>query len=218
MYKFFRTTLLVLLIFGFMVSCGKSGEQKKTEAKAKKPQTTESANKMEKHLSPPEKPYVMAKDPHLVIETDMGNMEMVLYLKESPMTASNFLYLVRQHFYDGLTFHRVIPGFVIQGGDPKGNGTGGPGYMIKFEKNDKKHIPGAVAMARSRDPNSAGSQFYIALQALPHLDGKYCVFGQLVSGLDVAKKIAAVKCDNRDKPLTPIHIIKIYEKKGSATK
>ncbi|MBD3170540.1 MAG: peptidylprolyl isomerase [candidate division Zixibacteria bacterium] len=157
----------------------------------------------------------MDENPHLIIETDMGNMEMELFLKESPMTATNFLYLVREGFYDGLTWHRVIPGVIIQGGDPTGEGRGGPGYTIDFEVNEKLHMPGAVAMARTPDPNSAGSQFYIALDRLQNLDGQYVVFGQLVSGLDVAKKIASVKRGARDKPVENIHIIKIYEKQSS---
>ncbi|UCC81269.1 MAG: peptidylprolyl isomerase [Candidatus Zixiibacteriota bacterium] len=178
------------------------------------PTPTDPVVREDQKLQPPTEPYVMDENPHLIIETEKGNMEMELFLKESPMTASNFLYLVRQKFYDGLTWHRVIPGFIIQGGDPSGTGHGGPGYKIDFEVNDKKHEPGAVAMARRGDVNSAGSQFYIALKSLPSLDdSKYCVFGQLVTGLEIAKRIANVESDGQDKPLQPVHIKRIYEKK-----
>jgi cyclophilin family peptidyl-prolyl cis-trans isomerase len=208
----FRSAIIGFFIFMFLfsfVNCGQSdkSDEQQSSAGNKRPEEV-------KKLQPPAEPYVMDRNPHLIIETSMGDMEMELFLKESPMTASNFLYLVRQNFYDSLTFHRVIPGFVIQGGDPNANGSGGPGYSIDFEVNDKKHLPGAVAMARGPDPNSAGSQFYIALNRLDNLDKMgYCVFGQLVSGLDVAKKIAAVKRGPNDKPIEPVYIIKIYEKK-----
>jgi peptidyl-prolyl cis-trans isomerase B (cyclophilin B) len=206
------TFFITLLISLFAFSCNQANEEtakEQTEKMTAMEQTESNSN-----LQPPAKPYVMDENPHLIIETDKGKMEMELKLKESPMTASNFLYLVRQGFYDGLIWHRVIPGFVIQGGDPEGTGRGGPGYSIDFEENDLKHTPGAVAMARSRDPNSAGSQFYIALDNLAQLDGGYVVFGELVSGLDVAKSIAAVERNNRDKPLEDVHIVKIYEKKS----
>ncbi|MCP4631465.1 MAG: peptidylprolyl isomerase [candidate division Zixibacteria bacterium] len=206
-----RKTLSILLstfvVITFIASCAQTEEGTKEETKKE--------SVVADKLIPPTEPYVMDENPHLVIETELGEMVVELYLKESPMTASNFLYLVNQEFYNGLMWHRVIPGFVIQGGDPQGTGMGGPGYMIDFEENDMKHEPGAMAMARSRDPNSAGSQFYIALKELPQLDaGGYCVFGKLVSGLDVAQKIAAVERNNRDKPLEDVHIIKIYEKKS----
>jgi peptidylprolyl isomerase/peptidyl-prolyl cis-trans isomerase B (cyclophilin B) len=103
---------------------------------------------------------------------------------DAPKTVENFVTLARQGFYDGLTFHRVVPGFVVQGGDPKGNGTGGPGYTIKAEFNKNKHVRGSVAMARSAQPDSAGSQFYITYGPQPHLDGSYTVFGQVVAGMD----------------------------------
>ena len=211
MRRFLFVVSLILLSMAFMITISQSGEEQKPkkeeQAKVKTPEP------LKKTYTAPTTPYVMDKNPHLIIETDLGNMEMELFLKESPMTATNFLYLVREHYYDGLIWHRVIPDFVIQGGDPLGTGMGGPGYMIKFEVNDKKHNPGAIAMARSSDPNSAGSQFYVALKSLPNLDKMgYCVFGQLVSGLDIAQKIAAVKRDQRYKPLEPVHIVKIYEK------
>jgi len=106
-----------------------------------------------------------------------GEIRIEFYPEDAPKTVENFVTLAKKGFYDGLTFHRVEPGFVVQGGDPKGNGTGGPGYTIKAEFNKQKHLRGAVAMARSQDPDSAGSQFYICFQPAPFLDGKYTVFG-----------------------------------------
>jgi peptidylprolyl isomerase/peptidyl-prolyl cis-trans isomerase B (cyclophilin B) len=111
-----------------------------------------------------------------------GKIVFQFFPKEAPLTVANFVKLTDKGFYDGLTFHRVEPNFVIQGGDPAGNGSGGPGYTIKAEFNSHKHLRGTVAMARTNDPNSAGSQFYICLAPAPFLDNNYTVFGQLVSG------------------------------------
>lgn len=127
--------------------------------------------------------------PLAIIETEKGTIKFEMYPQDAPNTVANFVYLAKRGFYDGLTFHRVEPGFVVQGGDPNGNGTGGPGYHIKAEFNSRKHLTGTVAMARSDDPNSAGSQFYICLAPQPALDGKYTVFGQVIEGMDVVQKI-----------------------------
>ncbi|MGB9553010.1 MAG: peptidylprolyl isomerase [bacterium] len=127
--------------------------------------------------------------PLAIIETGKGTIKIEMYPQDAPNTVANFIYLAKKGFYNGLTFHRVEPGFVIQGGDPNGNGTGGPGYHIKAEFNSRKHLTGTVAMARSNDPNSAGSQFYICLAPQPSLDGKYTVFGQVIEGMDVVQKI-----------------------------
>jgi peptidyl-prolyl cis-trans isomerase B (cyclophilin B) len=124
------------------------------------------------------------------IETSKGVIKFKFYPKDAPQSVANFIDLAQKGFYNGLSFHRVEPGFVIQGGDPNGNGTGGPGYSIKAEFNSQKHLEGTVAMARSSDPNSAGSQFYICLAPAPFLDNNYTVFGQVISGMDVVKKIA----------------------------
>ncbi len=129
------------------------------------------------------------KSPRAVIEMDQGKIVIELYPEDAPETVANFVKLAKKGFYDGLKFHRVVPGFVVQGGDPKGDGTGGPGYTIKDEFNSRKHLTGTVAMARTPAPNSAGSQFYICLAAQPGLDGKYTVFGQVVEGMDVIMKI-----------------------------
>lgn len=124
------------------------------------------------------------------IVTDKGAMVFSLLPQVAPQTVNSFVFLAREGFYNGLTFHRVEPGFVIQGGDPKGDGTGGPGYTLPAEFNATKHITGTLAMARAQDPNSAGSQFYVTLAPQPFLDNQYTVFGQIVSGMDVALKIA----------------------------
>jgi len=118
-----------------------------------------------------------------------GEVRIELYPQEAPKTVESFIALSKKGFYDGLTFHRIVPGFVAQGGDPKGDGTGGPGYTLKAEFNARKHVRGTVAMARSQSPDSAGSQFYICFAAHPHLDRQYTVFGQVVSGMEVVDQI-----------------------------
>jgi peptidylprolyl isomerase/peptidyl-prolyl cis-trans isomerase B (cyclophilin B) len=112
-----------------------------------------------------------------------GEIRLEFYPEDAPKTVENFVTLAKKGFYNGLNFHRVVPDFVVQGGCPKGNGTGGPGYQIKAEFNKQKHVRGTLAMARSQDPDSAGSQFYICYGTTPHLDGQYTVFGRVVSGM-----------------------------------
>lgn len=133
-----------------------------------------------------------------------------LYPDKAPNTVNNFISLVRSGFYDGLGFHRIISGFMIQGGDPAGNGTGGPGYSIKgefrmngFAQNDTKHLRGVLSMARSMMPNSAGSQFFIMHENAAHLDGQYAAFGKVIEGMNVVDEIASVDTDMRDRPLEP---------------
>lgn len=134
-------------------------------------------------------------------------MKAELYPEIAPNTVNNFISLVQKGFYDGLIFHRVISGFMIQGGDPQGTGMGGPGYSIKGEfamngvRNDLKHTRGVLSMARSMMPNSAGSQFFIMHANAPHLDGQYAAFGKVVEGLDVVDKIASVRTGWKDKPV-----------------
>ena len=141
--------------------------------------------------------------------TDGSVMKAELYPEVAPNTVNNFISLVKKGFYDGLVFHRVIRGFMIQGGDPQGTGMGGPGYSIKGEftyngfSNDLKHTPGVLSMARAMDPNSAGSQFFIMHETSPHLDGRYAAFGKVTDGLDVVNKIAEVPTDYSDRPLEP---------------
>ena len=141
---------------------------------------------------------------------DGSVMKAELYPEIAPNTVNNFISLVKKGFYNGLTFHRVIPGFMIQGGCPNGTGMGGPGYQIRGEfahngfANDLKHTPGVLSMARAMNPNSAGSQFFIMHKTSPHLDGEYAAFGKVTEGLDVIDAIANVRTDFRDKPLSPI--------------
>ena len=138
-----------------------------------------------------------------------------LYPETAPETVKNFVSLVKKGFYDGLTFHRVIPGFMIQGGCPKGNGTGGSGKNIKGEfklngiENTLKHTEGVLSMARAMDPNSASSQFFIMHKAARHLDGQYAAFGKVTEGMDVVDEIAAVSTDRSDKPLTDVVMQKV---------
>ena len=130
----------------------------------------------------------MAETARLTLEN--GNtIDIEFYPQDAPKTVANFVTLAKKGFYDNLVFHRVVPGFVVQGGDPKGNGTGGPGYTIKAEFNKNKHVRGSVAMARSASPDSAGSQFYITYGATPHLDGQYTVFGKVTSGMELVDQI-----------------------------
>ncbi len=124
------------------------------------------------------------------IATAKGEIKVQLDAKAAPITVNNFVFLARDGFYDGLSFHRVEPNFVIQGGDPAGNGTGGPGYTIKDEKSGLKHDDGAIAMAKTSAPDSAGSQFYITNGAQPFLDANYTVFGKVTSGLEIVRLIA----------------------------
>ncbi len=142
-----------------------------------------------------------------------GVMTGELYEDIAPITVENFEKLAKSGFYDGLTFHRVIPGFMIQGGDPDGTGAGGPGYSIKGEfaangvKNDLKHTTGVLSMARTMDPNSAGSQFFIMVADAPHLDGQYAAFGKITDGMEVAQNIANVPRSMwNDKPEEPVVI------------
>ena len=140
---------------------------------------------------------------------DGGIMKAELYPKVAPNTVNNFISLVSKGFYDGLIFHRVISGFMIQGGDPKGTGMGGPGYCIKGEftmnrfQNDLKHDRGVLSMARTMAPNSAGSQFFIMHENSPHLDRQYAAFGRIIEGIEVVDRIAATRVDYNDKPRTP---------------
>lgn len=136
-------------------------------------------------------------------------MKAVLYPEIAPNTVNNFIDLVSKGFYDGLIFHRIIAGFMIQGGDPEGSGMGGPGYSIKGEfkingfNNDLKHTKGVLSMARSQHPDSAGSQFFIMHENAPHLDGQYAAFGKVIEGLDIIDKIASVDTDWSDRPRNP---------------
>lgn len=140
---------------------------------------------------------------------DGGEIKAELYPEIAPISVENFIKLASSGFYNGLIFHRVISGFMIQGGCPEGTGTGGPGWTIKGEfssngvQNDLKHTRGVLSMARAMSPNSAGSQFFIMHETSPHLDGQYAAFGKVIEGMDVVDKIASVRTDYMDKPLEP---------------
>ncbi len=163
------------------------------------------------------------KGHNVVLETNYGNIEIKLFDDEAPVTCENFRKLVSEGFYDSLQFHRVVPGFVIQGGDPNSRtqnkatyGTGGPGYTLPAEIVEP-NLRGSVAMARQPDQvnperRSSGSQFYICLRDLPQLDGQYTVFGTVVKGMDVVDSISKVPCDERDIPVKPVYIVKAYVK------
>ena len=150
----------------------------------------------------------MAQNPIVTITMENGDvMKLELYPEIAPVSVNNFISLINKNFYDGLIFHRVIRGFMLQGGDPEGTGCGGPGYSIKGEfaangfENNLKHTEGVLSMARSMNPNSAGSQFFIMHKNAPHLDGSYAAFGKIIEGMDVVNKIAEVPTDYSDRPL-----------------
>lgn len=150
----------------------------------------------------------MAQNPIVTITMENGDvMKAELYPEIAPVSVNNFISLINKKYYDGLIFHRVIKGFMIQGGCPDGTGMGGPGYCIKGEfaqngfPNDLKHTEGVLSMARAMHPDSAGSQFFIMHKNSPHLDGSYAAFGKITEGMDVVNKIAEVKCDYSDRPM-----------------
>lgn len=153
---------------------------------------------------------IMAQNPIVTITMNNGDViKAELYPEIAPVTVNNFISLINKNYYDGLIFHRVINGFMIQGGCPDGTGMGGPGYCIKGEfssngfENNLKHTPGVLSMARTMIPDSAGSQFFIMHKDSPHLDGQYAAFGKVTEGMDVVNKIAETRTDWGDKPLEP---------------
>ena len=161
----------------------------------------------------------------VVIETDFGKIQFGLFKDAAPLNVESIVKLVKKDFYNGTTFHRVVPDFVIQGGDPltkdnnpANDGTGGPGYYIKDEyTKDLKHLTGTVALAKAAD-NQNGSQFYICLKTLDFLDGKYTIVGQVIEGMDVVNKIAQVKTDRNDRPIVNVTMKKVYLKEKEDTK
>jgi len=150
--------------------------------------------------------------PRVKLETSEGEIIVELWPDVAPGHTENFLKLSREGFYDGLTFHRIIEGFVIQGGCPRGDGTGGPGWNVKAEFNDRQHVKGTLSMARSADPDSAGSQFFVCLtrENCQHLDGEYTGFGQVIEGIEAVDKIAATPLASREsgRPKNPPKILK----------
>ena len=188
----FRKIISLLLVFAFALSfcaCGDKDTQSETD------NDTEKETEMKGII-------------HAEIKIkDSGIIKLELYPEIAPVTVKNFVDLANKKFYDGLIFHRVIQGFMIQGGDPEGTGMGGPGYTIKGEfssngfENNLKHERGVISMARAMDPNSAGSQFFIMHRNTPSLDGDYAAFGRVIEGMDVVDKIASVRTDVNDRPL-----------------
>ena len=161
----------------------------------------------------------MAQKPVFVITMEDGReMKGELYPEIAPQSVGNFVALANSGFYDGVIFHRVIPGFMIQGGDPKGMGYGGPGYSLKGEfaangvPNPLKHTYGVLSMARSMHPDSAGSQFFIMVADAPHLDGQYTVFGEVISGMEVLEAIQKVATDDYDRPVEDVRMLRVYRK------
>jgi peptidyl-prolyl cis-trans isomerase B (cyclophilin B) len=143
------------------------------------------------------------------METSEGTITIELFPKEAPQHVNSFVFLSREGFYDGVIFHRVIPGFMIQGGDPDGTGMGGPGYKVPAEFGSRKHLRGVLSAARSSDPNSAGSQFFLMHAASPHLDRQYSAYGEITAGLEVVDKIASVPTGSNDRPKNPPKIVSI---------
>ncbi|MFR9240008.1 MAG: peptidylprolyl isomerase [Clostridium baratii] len=197
--KFIAILAISAVLSVSIVGCSNSKSNEKVKEDNTKKQTEEKID--EKDL-----PVVTIK------VKEYGTMKGVLYPNKAPNTVNNFIALANSGFYDNLIFHRVIKDFMIQGGDPEGTGTGGPGYSIKGEfssngfDNDLKHTEGVLSMARARDKDSGGSQFFIMTKDSPHLDGDYAAFGKITEGLDVLHKIEDVKTDSNDKPLNEVKI------------
>lgn len=157
---------------------------------------------------------ILMSNPIVVFETNQGTFKAEIFQDKAPLTAKNFLDLTNKGFYNGLKFHRVIADFMLQGGDPNGNGTGGPGYKIKdeFGPGLKHSAPGMLSMANA-GPNTGGSQFFVTLVPTPWLDGKHAIFGKVVSGMDVVEKIGALPTNANDAPLSPVIMTKVFVQK-----
>lgn len=194
---------ITVMVFGLACSGGATADSEKD-----KPDTAgDSIVNVDAPTSTPERPIV-------IMETDWGNIVMELFPDVAPITCDSILSLVNQKFYDGLTFHRIIPGFVLQGGDPKGNGTGDAGFRIPAEFSARKHVEGSLSMARNMvDINSSGCQFFVCLASLPNLDSSFNLFGQVIAGMDVAHKIEVVPTGPGDKPVEPVVMRRVYENK-----
>lgn len=205
MKKYLYMIISLIVLASVLVACGGGANDQKDEGKE---QTTENADKTNEEATEEEQVTPTGDNPIVTMTMENGGeVQMELYPEIAPNTVNNFISLVEDGFYDGLIFHRVIPGFMIQGGDPEGTGTGGPGYAIKGEfssndfENNLEHDRGVLSMARSWNPDSAGSQFFIMTDPSPHLDGEYAAFGKVTEGMEVVDEIAASERDNDDKPL-----------------
>jgi peptidyl-prolyl cis-trans isomerase B (cyclophilin B) len=210
-----RAFILCVLLAFLLAGCG-AQEEAEMEAETGEVEEVTEAEETAEEVSKPitKEPIERDKNPIVVMETNQGTIEIELYWKETPKIAENFLRLVISGYYDGLTFHRIVPGFVIQGGDPLGTGTGGPGYTLPDEPTTKKHDRGALAMARGAQGNN-GSQFYIVLsqERTAHLDDQnFSVFAHVIKGMDVVDKIAQMERGERDMPKEKVIMTKVYEK------
>lgn len=211
---FFVWVSMALLVPGWILEVGAVPQGKRTKAGLQKGigLAAESADSKEK---PESKAEPGKKQPVAVIETRLGTIVFKFFPTVAPKHVENFIKLAKEGFYDGTTFHRVIPGFMIQGGCPftksdpdkrELHGTGGPGYTLKAEFNDLQHKRGIVSMARSQNPDSAGSQFFICVADSDFLNGQYTIFGKVIEGMEVADKIVNEKRDARDNPLEPVQM------------
>ena len=203
MKRFIKVSIAIMLMIpALLIGCGNSSVSNDSNSKSITDESTEdNSTESTENL------------PIATIEVEgYGIIKAELYPEIAPNTVNNFIYLANSGFYDNLTFHRVIKDFMIQGGDPNGNGTGGPGYSIEGEftsngiANSLKHTEGVLSMARAQDPNSAGSQFFIMTKAASHLDGEYASFGKVINGMDVGHEIENVKTGSNDKPKEDIVI------------
>ncbi|MHA7965211.1 peptidylprolyl isomerase [Paenibacillus sp. CAU 1782] len=221
--RFMLSALLLLSVLLVLAGCGVDRKPQNTSGAAGGGSTpaTETATPSpspESTVEPtPEGPELLGSDQHPEVTLEISNGKNIvieLYPEVAPNSVSNFISLVEQGFYDGLIFHRVIPGFMIQGGDPEGTGMGGPGYSIAGEfnsngfENELKHTRGVISMARSGDPNSAGSQFFIMVEDAPHLDGEYAAFGQVIEGMETADEIVNQPAGSGNRPVEPLSISK----------
>ncbi len=207
-----KVFVLSVLVAFFLLGCGKQEEAQTEQSEG---EVEEMAQAEPEEYTKPiiQEPITRDKNPIVVMETNLGTMEIELFWKETPKIAENFLRLVLSGYYDSLTFHRVVPGFVIQGGDPTGTGRGGPGYTLPDETTTMKHDRGTLAMARGMEGNN-GSQFYISLskEKTAHLDDQnFSVFGKVIKGMDVVDKIAGVEKAG-ESPKEPVIMTRVYEK------
>ncbi|RKP50037.1 peptidylprolyl isomerase [Cohnella endophytica] len=208
-----RTTLAFIALISLLLVVTGCGGKEKTNSEASATSNGAAPTQEASQVSDVD---TSGDNPIVTIEMDSGKtIKVELYPKVAPNTVNNFISLVKKGFYDGTIFHRVIPGFMIQGGDPDGTGMGGPGYSIAGEftqngfDNKLKHTAGVLSMARAQNPNSAGSQFFIMVADAPHLDGAYAAFGKVTEGMDVVNEIVAVPTGANDRPKTPPVMTKV---------
>jgi len=206
---------LVGLVVLLAIGCGGKKEAKKAAPEEQKQSAVQQQEEQKGQPMTPTSQTELA-DEVAVIDTRFGKIVLEFFPDVAPNHVASFKKLARSGFYDGCTFHRVIPGFMIQGGDPNSkdgdrsnDGMGGPGYTINAEFNNRKHLRGTLSMARTSDPNSAGSQFFICVADQPRLDGQYTVFGQVIKGMDAVDKIVNLPRDDRDNPLDPAIMLKV---------